>query len=215
MPGDQPDFAPVTPTKKKQWLETNDSYMARLDEFMKADRERKRQERLRASVASFVLSIGDVTGIPLVFNLKTRQVAVREDALGVNTQEHARRFTSRKESFARARAADGLALLKSNSSEYRELPFAYDPEAELPVWFFMKSNEPRGDTGKVMRRVRVRRFGSRFTTGISDLFKELGVALFGIFGFIVVAITFAVMAWIAWYFFSGIAGLLEFGRKQL
>jgi hypothetical protein len=215
MAGEQPEFAPVKPAKKKAWLETYEEHGARLEAYLSAEKERKRQESILANLAPFFLKIDDVSGIPLVFNLATGQVAVREDALGVNAGTYNHRLHIGPDHLRRIRAADGLRLLKTHDYEVRGLPLAFEPERELPAWFFNKSNEPRPELVRVMRWVRLRRLRGRMSSGFADLIEGIKNGLIGIVGFVVIIIAFAILAWIAWYFLSGIAGLLEFGRKQL
>lgn len=158
---------------------------------------RRRERAIRDDIAIFTLTISQVMGIPLVFNLRTGQVAIRRDALKepdiriVNTCAH---------HFTRIRAVDGLRLLTRYPHVYFPTTDDYEPAIALPEWFFVTSDEHQDVLVKVIRKIRLKallgRIGAKITSGISITLRSLGsligkflaVAFFGFMVYIVVRI---------------------------
>ena len=106
-------------------------------------------------------------------------------------------------------------MLKAHPRTYCPVPESSTPLRDYPAWFFVKSNEQRPELVRIMRRIRLRTWFGGMSNSIGAAFETTMNGIVTIVGFIVILAFTGVVVYFGFRLFQGLAGLLEFGRRQL
>ena len=186
------------------------------EQQQKARDELRKTEQL-AALRMFHLVRAELKTLEFVVNLKTGQTAARRVASHNDSEDFYSTTNCIDDdhlaSWTRVRARDALKWLSHSHIRHKQLN-ERDLIA-LPDWLYIRSEEPPAEWTKLSKAARRKSYWSVKFEAIGDTANSFGEGLIMLFYLTGALVGFGFLAYGAYGWFSGIAGLLEFGRRQL